>query len=161
MTYYNIFTKIASFTYTLYAGIVSKTWESTELGCYDELFTVTFVKSGVTIPKPSFITFDSATRTFAVSTTDKIDISVYTVTLRGTLQLLNNPNTGSHWYDEFTFTLTVQSDCTITSLTDRTINDMSFSIGSSDTQDATFADSTATARGVTDYCGARSYTFTP
>ena len=140
---------------------MSKTWESTELGCYNELFTVTFVKGGVTIPKPSFITFDSATRTFAVSTTNKIDIGVYTVTLRGTLQNLTNPNTGSPWYDEFTFTLTVQSDCVNTSLTNKTINNMTLSIGSSNTQDATFADSTATTRGVTVYCGARTYTFTP
>ena len=96
-----------------------------------------------------------------VSTTNKIDIGVYTVTLRGTLQDLTNPNTGSPWYDEFTFTLTVQSDCVNTSLTDKTINNMTLSIGSSNTQDATFADSTATTRGVANYCGARTYTITP
>ena len=55
----------------------------------------------------------------------------------------------------------VVSDCTITSLTNKTINDMTLSIGSSDTQDAAFADSTATTRGVARYCGARTYTITP
>ena len=49
VTYYSIFTEIASFTYTLYEGSVTKTWESTELGCYNELFTVTYVKDGATI----------------------------------------------------------------------------------------------------------------
>jgi hypothetical protein len=49
LTYYNIFTEIASFTYKLYDASVTKTWESTELGCYNEVFTVTYVKGGVTI----------------------------------------------------------------------------------------------------------------
>jgi len=49
VTYYTIFTTIASFTYTLYGVSVSKKWESTELGCYNEVFTATFVKSGASI----------------------------------------------------------------------------------------------------------------
>jgi hypothetical protein len=46
---YKIFTKIASFTYSLYDASVTKVWESTELGCYNEVFTVTYVTGGVTI----------------------------------------------------------------------------------------------------------------
>jgi hypothetical protein len=41
--YYNIFSEIASFTYDIDDPIVTKTWESNELGCYNENFTVTYV----------------------------------------------------------------------------------------------------------------------
>ena len=49
VNYYTLFTKITSFTYTLYQATTTKTWDSTELGCYNEQFTYTFVKSGSTI----------------------------------------------------------------------------------------------------------------
>jgi hypothetical protein len=161
VTYYTIFTTIASFTYTLYGTSVSKTWESTELGCYSEVFTATYVKSGATISQPSFITFTGSTFTFAVYSTSSADVGVYTVTIRGTLTTLTNPNTNAPWYDEFTFTLTVQSDCITTTLTDRTINNMTLSIGSSSTQDATFMDTIATSHSLPAHCGTRTYTFTP
>lgn len=96
-----------------------------------------------------------------VSTTNKLDIGVYTVTLKGTLQGLNIPNTSTPYTDEFTFTLTVQSDCVNTVLNTMTINNMNLSIGGSNTQDATFTDSTAVTRGNAAYCGTRTYTFTP
>lgn len=48
-----------------------------------------------------------------------------------------------------------------TSLTDKTINNMTLSIGSSSTQDATFTDTIATSHSVPAYCGTRTYTFTP
>ena len=161
VTYYSIFTTISSFTYTLHQGIATKTWESTELGCYNELFTVIYVKDGATISQPGWITFSSVNRTFVVSTTSKTNIGTYTVTIRGTLQNLNNSSTGSPYYDEFTFTLTVQSDCVNTTLTNKTINNMTLSIGGSNTQDATFSDSITTTRGVANYCGTRTYSFTP
>jgi len=133
VTYYTIFTTISSFTYTLYGTSVSKTWESSELGCYNEQFTATYAKSGATISKPSFITFTGSTLTFAVYSTSDSDVGVYTVTIRGTLTSLTNPKTNAPWFDEFTFTLTVQSDCIATTLTDRTINNMALSIGSTST----------------------------
>lgn len=69
------------------------------------------MKGGVSIPKPSFITFNGSTLTFAVYSTSTLDLGVYTITIRGTLMGLINPSTNAPWYDEFTFSLTVQSDC--------------------------------------------------
>lgn len=130
LTEYAIYKKIGSFTYTLYDTIVSKTWESNELGCYGEVFTAIYVFSGATISEPSFITFTASTFTFAVLSMSNADVGVYTVTIRGTLTSLTNPSTNAPWFDEFTFTLTVLSDCKNTALTDRIINDMTLSIGS-------------------------------
>jgi hypothetical protein len=57
--------------------------------------------------------------------------------------------------------LTVQSDCVNTILNDKNIPNMEVSIGDTKTQGATFEDSVANSRTPADYCGARTYTFTP
>ena len=61
-----------------------------------------------------------------------------------------------------TWTLTVVSDCTITTLTDKTISDIVYGVTltKSDT-DIFFQDSISTGKTNDAYCGARKYTLTP
>ena len=84
-TSYTIYTKITDFTYTLFQATVTKTMESTDLGCYNEQFTATYIKDGVTISQPAFVTLTSSTKTFTVYATSASDVGVYTITIRGTL----------------------------------------------------------------------------
>ena len=61
-----------------------------------------------------------------------------------------------------TFTINVVSDCTITTLTDKTISDIVYGVTlpQSDTN-IFFLDSISTARFDDTYCGPRKYTLTP
>ena len=68
MNYYTIFSKITSFTYNVNDPAMEKTWESTELGCYNELFTAIYKKDGFEINQPGFINFNGASRKFDVYT---------------------------------------------------------------------------------------------
>ena len=68
MNEYTIFEKITDFIYTVNDPAVYKTWESTELGCYNELFTAIYKKDGFEINQPGFINFNGARRKFDVYT---------------------------------------------------------------------------------------------
>ena len=62
----------------------------------------------------------------------------------------------------YSFTLTVQSDCVNTVITDKTINNMSNKVSlTAVTQDVSFLDSIATSNSNPTYCGTRTYSFSP
>ena len=62
----------------------------------------------------------------------------------------------------YSFTLTIQSDCLSTVITDKTINAMNNKVGlAAVTQDVSFLDSIATSHADSTYCGARTYTLSP
>ena len=62
----------------------------------------------------------------------------------------------------YSFTLTVQSDCVNTVITDKTIINMSNKVSlAAVTQDVSFLDSIATSRSNPIYCGARTYLLSP
>jgi hypothetical protein len=107
-------------------------------------------KGGVSIATPTWLTFNS--NQFSFTITAVADIGTYTVTTTSEIPQVD-PGTGVNRKITSTFDIVVVSDCTISTITDRTIDDMTLSIGGSNTQDATFADFTTTARGVANYCG--------
>ena len=62
----------------------------------------------------------------------------------------------------YSFTLTVQSDCVNTVITDKAINNMSNKVSlAAVTQDVSFLDSIATSHSNPTYCGARTYSLSP
>ena len=62
----------------------------------------------------------------------------------------------------FNFTLTVQSDCVNTVISDKTINNISNKVSlAAVTQDVSFLDSIATSHSNPTYCGARTYSLSP
>jgi hypothetical protein len=62
----------------------------------------------------------------------------------------------------YSFTLTVQSDCLTTIFSDKTISNMIIKIGQDAvTQDITFSDTIASSRSIPSHCGARTYTLIP
>ena len=62
----------------------------------------------------------------------------------------------------YSFTLTVQSDCVNTAITDKTIINMSNIVSlAAFTQDVSFLDSIATSHPNPTYCGARTYSLSP
>jgi hypothetical protein len=115
-------------------------------------------KNTASVTTPSWLSFESNQFTFSITAVG--DIGTYTVTTTSEIPQVDT-STGVNRKITSSFNIVVVSDCTITTITDRTINNMTISIGGSNTQDATFADSTTTARGVANYCGERTYTFTP
>jgi len=116
-------------------------------------------KNGVSIATPSWLTFTS--NQFSFTITAVADIGTYKVSTTSEIPQVDPGNPGFNRKITSTFDIVVVSDCTISTITDRTIDDMTLSIGGSNTQDATFADSITTARSVANYCGPRTYTFTP
>ena len=62
----------------------------------------------------------------------------------------------------YSFTLTVQSDCINTIITDKAINNMSNKVSlAAVTQDVSFLDSIAFSHSNPTYCGARTYLLSP
>jgi hypothetical protein len=55
------------------------------------------------------------------------DIGVYVVTTTSTIPQVD-PGTGQNRITTSSFTITVVSDCTITSLTDKVVNDMTYGV---------------------------------
>lgn len=53
------------------------------------------------------------------------------------------------------------SQCTLTSITDKTIENISIKVSFAQNQDISFADSVATTNGIASYCGARTYIVFP
>ena len=93
-----------------------------------------------------------------VNSISSADIGVYVVAIIGSLNALINIVTGSPWTDSFSFTLNVVNDCPDTTLTDKVIDSMSYSVSlAATTQDVTFADSKSTNYNNPTFCGARTY----
>jgi hypothetical protein len=86
------------------------------------------------------------------------DIGVYVVTTTSTIPQVDS-GTGQNRKIDSSFTITVVSDCTITTLTDKVINNMTYGVTlTAVTQNVFFADSIATSHASSTYCGARTYT---
>jgi len=89
------------------------------------------------------------------------DIGTYVVTTTSTIPQID-PGTGSNRKITSSFTITVVSDCTITTLTDKVINNMTYGVTlAAVTQNVFLADSIATGRSNNAYCGARTYSLSP
>ena len=93
---------------------------------------------------------------YTISSSLPADIGTYLITTKVALVPSQNLDATT------SFTLSIVSDCVNTFITDKTIADMIFIIGSAPaTQDATFADQVASNLGITAYCGARVLTLSP
>jgi hypothetical protein len=123
-------------------------------------YTHSFVKAGLTISQPSWISFSTVNQKFSATITAPADIGIYTITSIATIPQDNGM--GVNRSTNYSFTLTVQSDCVNTSLTDKTISAMSTKVSqTAATQDIFFADSIGTIHGDQTYCGARTFTISP
>jgi hypothetical protein len=106
-------------------------------------YTHSFLKAGLTIAQPSWISFATVNQKFSATITAPADIGVYTITSTATIPQDNG--TGVNRSTNYSFTFTVQSDCVNTSLTNKNIIAMSTKISqTADTQDISFADSIGT-----------------
>ena len=122
----------------------------------------TSIANAAIIVTPSWITFDSSTRMFTVtSITAPADIGVYTITSTAMI-ISNTTGISTDLTTNYSFTFNVQSDCVNTIITDKTITNMSNKVSlAAVTQDVSFLDSIATSHANPAYCGARTYTFSP
>jgi hypothetical protein len=120
-------------------------------------YTHSFLKAGLTIAQPSWISFATVNQKFSATITALADIGVYTITSTATIP--QEESMGVNRSTSYSFTLTVQSDCVNTILTDKIINAMSTKVSqTADTQDISFEDSIGTSHTDQNYCGARTYT---
>jgi hypothetical protein len=86
------------------------------------------------------------------------DIGTYVVTTTSTIPQVD-PGTGVNRIKTSSYTVTVVSDCTISTITDRTVADMTYGVTlAAVTQNVFFLDSIATGHFDNDYCGPRTYT---
>lgn len=81
------------------------------------------------LSKPSFITYDSFTKSFKIDSSLKSDVDLYAVTMTATIPQLD-PGTGSNFAQSETFYINVKSDCVRSEIIDRSVRDMSAVIGS-------------------------------
>ena len=90
------------------------------------------------------------------------DGGIYVVTSFATI-LQNSFSTNTALTTNYSFTLTIQSDCVNTVIENKTIIDMSYKVSlAAVTQDISFTDTIATSHaGQPAYCGARTYTLSP
>ena len=98
---------------------------------------------------------------YTMTITTPADVAVYTITSTATIPQ-NTFSTNTALTKNYSFTLTVQSDCVLSVITDKIIIDMFQKIAFPVvTQDVTFLDSIATGHAVPAYCGLRTYSLTP
>ena len=131
------------------------TWSSNACN-FEATYSDAYVLAGSALSRPAFITFNGRTRTFGFDPTLGSQIGVYTITVTASIP---QPPSGSKTTTQ-TFVLTVIPDCDFTSLTSRSISNMSAKVSLSSSQDVTYADSLATTYAILTYCGPRIYSFT-
>jgi hypothetical protein len=90
---------------------------------YPYTYTHAVKKDTVSITQPSWLTFDDTTKQYSMTVTAPPDVGVYEITATTTIP--PNPLTGALNSITSTFTLTVVSDCTITSFETLGLTDMS------------------------------------
>lgn len=81
------------------------------------------------LTKPSFITYDSFTKSFIIDSSLKSDVGLYAITMTATIPQLD-PGTGSNFAQSETFYINVRSDCIRSEIIDRSVKDMAAVIGS-------------------------------
>lgn len=120
-----------------------------------------YTKDGSSIAKPSWLNFDDATTSFTMSATAVADIGVYVVTTTSQIPQVD-PGTGVNRVIVSSYTITVVSDCTISTITDQAVNDMTYGVTlTAINQNVFFKDSVSTGHANDAYCGTRTYTLTP
>ena len=93
--------------------------------------------------------------------TDLADVGVYTITSTAIIPQ-NAFSTNTVLTTNYSLTLTVQSDCLNTVITDRTILAMTNKVSLAPViQDISFLDSIATGLSIPAHCGARNYSLLP
>ena len=137
-----ITSQASSVTYTLNQGLLETlpfSVSQTSNCMFPYTYTHSFLKAGLAIAQPSWISFSTLNQKFSATITAPADIGVYTITSIATIPQGNGM--GVNRSTNYSFTLTVQSDCVNTSITDKTIIAMSTKVSqTAATQDISFAD---------------------
>jgi len=121
---YSVIPNFVDFTtYYLYDNSFVMPWDSTEVGCYGEIYSATYTKDGVASPKPVGLTegLSPSIQKLTLYTTNEADLGVWTVTIAGSINIPLS--------DSFTRTFTILHDCLRTTITNRIIDPMSYIIG--------------------------------
>ena len=85
-------------------------------------YTCSFLKDNSAVTKPAWFNFDAVNRQISVETGDKTAIGVYQITVSAEIAQVLQPT--SVLKTNFTFQMTVTSDCVKTSIDDKTISNM-------------------------------------
>jgi hypothetical protein len=126
-------------------GVGSPALTSPELvpnmqSCGTSSYSVTYKDTaGAVITKPAFITYNNANHTFSVTTISYADISVTSVIVVNTTNLLTLPGKTATTAT-YTFTIDVHHPCYDTTINTNTLNSMSIQVNQSTTQLLTFTD---------------------
>jgi hypothetical protein len=127
---FNFATTIADFTYMLSSLSMSSaaaTASQSNLNClFPITYSATYALLGSPIPEPACIQFNPAARTFTVNTQSKSDVGVYSIIVTATIPQVLAP--GGTISTSFTLLVTIESDCKLSTITDRLINDMTCQI---------------------------------
>jgi len=99
---------------------------------YTITYSSTYVLNSATIAQPAFITFDSATYTFSFNPTLPAHVGVFAITVKASIP---DPATGAAAIKTVStsFTLTVNTDCGLTTLVGMSINNMVINVSQSAT----------------------------
>lgn len=159
-----ITSKAADEYYILNQGLITTNPLSitqTDACVFPFTYTHTYTKDGSSITKPAWLNFDNAMTTYSFSISAPLDVGVYVVTATSEIPQVD-PGTGVNRITVSSFIITVVSDCTITSLTDKVITDMTYGVTApAGTQNIFFADAISTGHANDNYCGLRTYTLSP
>lgn len=124
-------------------------------------YTHTFTKNGSPIAQPAWINYSTATRDYSVTITSPADIGTYTVTTQSEIPQID-PGTGANRIITSSFTITVISDCSITSFEARVVTDMANGVTlPAVSQNVFFTDTVSSGHGNNAYCGLRNYVLSP
>lgn len=148
--------------YVLYDGAVRTepfTVTQVEECNLPETITHTFTQDGVPVAHPPEIEWDPVSRTYVIDATSKAVIGEWDIT---TEISVTHPITGVSFTRDETYTVNILSDCVNTYFIDRDYNDMwSLINGDEDLQNVALDDVRSVFHNEKDYCGTRSYEFTP
>jgi hypothetical protein len=122
--------QIASFTYMLTdAQVTTPAFLATQsnLNClFPITYAVAYSKNGIPIAEPTAIPFNPVANTFSVFTWNKLDPGLYSIVVSASIPQILLP--GGTLTITFTFDVTIESDCKLSVINDRVINNMTAEI---------------------------------
>jgi hypothetical protein len=105
---------------------------SSNLCLYTITYTSTYVLNAATITQPAFISFDPSIYTFSFNPTLPVHVGVFTITVTASIPDPMNGAVATKTVST-SFTLTVNTDCGLTTMVGMTINNMTINVSQSAT----------------------------
>jgi len=154
---------ITSFTYMLTdPRVVTQPILATQsnLNCnFPITYSSTYKRAGVVISEPSYLARDLVSNEFTIETSFKADIGAYTVDVFASIPQVLLP--GGVKTITFSFDVTIESDCKISTIDDRVIDYMETLTAVHATQDSTFTNTRARLHNDLLHCGDYNFVLNP